>query len=155
VSYANIHAMMNGLKSYVQAQLPARLTQVETEIGTTITDLVDHVLGYREALSSDRYPVAFFVASSATPEDSAQHGEWFALEADIVIAYRHSTPAGLETALLGYADAVRNLVGADESLGGLCDVAEITYIDWYHGAPGAKDIGVVVVSIAMRIELRT
>lgn len=155
MSYANIHAMMSGLKTYVQAQLPARLALVETELGTTITDLADHVLGYREALSSDRYPIAFFVASSATPEDSAQHGQWLVLEADIVIAYRHSQPAALETALLGYSDALRNLVGADESLGGLCDVAAITYIDWYHGAPGAKDIGVVVVSISMRSELRT
>lgn len=71
------------------------------------------------------------------------------------MAYKHSVPATLEKALLGYADALVNLVGENEDLGGICDVSEITYVDFYHGAPGAKDIGVVVVTIIMRSELRT
>jgi len=155
VSYGNIYAHMAGLKSYVEANLPARLSQVEAEIGATVADIADHVLGYRDTLTASHYPCAFYVASSGTPEESAQHGEWFALDADILIAYRASTPEALETALLAYSDALRNLVGEDESLGGLCDVAQITYIDWYHGAAMEKDKGVVVVSITMRTELRT
>lgn len=155
MSRANVYALMSGLKSFVAANLPRYLGEVGTEIGVRIAEPADHVLGYRETLASERYPVLCYVAADANPEPSGQGAQWLPLSADIVAAYKHSVPATLEKALLGYADALVNLVGENESLGGACELAEIQYLDFYHGAPGAKDIGVVVVTVIMRSELRT
>jgi hypothetical protein len=155
VSKANMYALMVGLKTFIAANLPTYLRLVEAEIGIAITDPADHVMGYREALSADRYPTAFYIAADASPEPSGQGSQWLPLSADLIVAYRHSTPATLEKALLGYADALLDLVGDNVDLGGICDVSQITYIDFFHGAPGAKDIGVVVASITMRSEIRT
>jgi len=155
MSSANLYAHMSGLKDYVAAQLPTYLRAVESEIGITIADPAEHMLGYREVLSADRYPLVCYVASDFTPEPSGQGSQWLVARADVVVAYKHSVPATLEKVLLGYSDALINLVGEHEDLGGICDVAVIEYGDLYHGAPGSKDIGMVLVTVTMRSELRT
>jgi hypothetical protein len=155
VSAANIYAMVNGLKSFITANLPTYLRAVEAEIGITIADPAEHVLGYRETFASAHYPCAFYVFADATPDASSQQGQWITATVDVVIAYKHSKPETLEKAIIGISDAMVNLIGENEGLGGICDVAEITYLDAYHGAPLSKDIAAVLVTVAMRTEART
>lgn len=155
MSYGNLHALVSGFATYFEAQFPTYLAQVGTEIGVTITAPADYVLGYRDVLASDRYPLACLVADAASPEDSGTHGIWLQPKVDIVVAFKHSQPAVLEAQILGCADAIINLIGADESLGGLCDGSSVEYVDMFHGAPGSKDIAVVVVTVDISKEIRT
>lgn len=155
MSYGNAYSRIKGLCDYFETNLPTHIGYVEAEIGVTIPDPADYVLGYRDVLSSERYPLFCCSSDSAIVEDSGQHGIWLTIKVDLVVGFKHSQPAVLEAQLMGCGDAILNLVESDESLGGLVNEAAVEMLDWYHGAPGSKDLGVVVATVSMLSEIRT
>jgi hypothetical protein len=61
----------------------------------------------------------------------------------------------LERDLLLYADAILDMLGDDESLGGACQYSEITQIQFFHGALEGMNQAVVVFTIDVDSEIFT
>lgn len=154
---ANLYDMTVGLKTFVTAGIPAKLRLIELELadGVALPDPKLHVLGYRDLFTSTDYPLLCYIAASMTAEDGAMHGEWLNLNVSVLASFVHAKPEVLEKIILRYADAFMNLIGSDESIGGVCHTSRLTDIDWGHPGGDDKSHGVIALNVFMQKEIVT
>lgn len=157
MSKRNIYDMILGVKTHFVNMFPGHLRIIETDVGggLRLTDPAEYAIGYRDPYTSAHYPLFCFIATDVSSEASANHAENLQPSIDILLAINNSKPDELEENLLLYADAIRNLIGDDESLGGTCQYSEITGIRLFHGALEAKNQAVVIVTISIYSEIVT
>ncbi len=154
---ANIYNMVNGLKSYIQADLPAQLRLIEAEIGggLTLPDPVDYVLGYRDPFNAREYPLVEVVGTDIMAEPGGiTAATWRQPEVDVILAFKHSDPEKLEMWLLLYADAMFNLLDTDAGFHAICDTSQTVTGKLFHGAPGDQSVAIFMITVGMNKEFQ-
>lgn len=152
----DIEVVTEGLKDYLEANLGTYLINIETDAADGIElGTPTYELGYKDIFGRNRYPAVLVVLDYVEQEESGAGSAWLSAHADVVIAVTASSPDVLSKKLMRYMDAVYQLIGENESLGGLCLVSSFEGSDFLYGAPGAKDFGVVTISIKMTNDILT
>ena len=158
LNLATHYEMVAGLKAYFTTNLASYLAAAVAKIGGGLAcpPPAAHVLGYRDLGNSHVFPIACYVAAASPPTvTEAMRAVRVTVEVDIGIAIVHAKPDVLEQQLLAYADAVENLVGENESLGGLVDFAARGAMDYGHGALGDKSAATLVVTVILEKQIIT
>jgi len=158
INQAPINDMVLGLAAFLKAQLPSYITAVQTAAGdgkVIPPPAGDPLVGYRDYSNAPAYPFVCVVLASGLVDPQAGGAQWVDATVDIGVALVASEPTLLEKLLLRYLDALINLVGENEGIGGVCDMSQVTGFDCGHGALGEKSAGTVVVTVTMRKEIQT
>lgn len=147
-----------GFKTYTTSHLDTYLTAIET--GTTgdtvqLPDLAIRSYGYRDVLAQKEYPAGSFVVTAVRLEPGASQTDLMTVSASLIMGVTDNDPEVLAKKLDRYPDAVRAMIAADETLGGLCLIARVNDIELYPAAQGAKDIAVAVVNVDLVAEVVT
>jgi hypothetical protein len=152
----DIELMADGLKDYLETNLGTYLTAIETDAADGISlGTPTYELGYKDIFGRNKYPAVLVVLDYVSQEESGAGSAWLLANIDVVVAVTASSPDVLSKKLMRYMDAVYQLIGENESLGGLCLVSSFEGSDFLYGAPGAKDFGVVTISIKLTNDILT
>ena len=152
----DVELMTEGLKVFLEDNLGTYLTAIETAAADSI-DLgtPTYELGYKDIFGRNKYPAVLIVLDFVEQEESGAGSAWLSAHIDIVVAVTASSPDVLSKKLMRYMDAVYQLLGESEDLGGVCLLSGFEGSDFLYGAPGAKDFGVVTISIKITNDILT
>lgn len=141
-----------GFASYAETNLPTYLEEINTAKadGIELSDFEEYTPGWKTVFGRTRYPVMLFAPDLAEIELSANRAEYIYFPIDVFQGVKHSKPNTLIRLQLRYADAFRNLMMADRTLGGLVEFSEIESVDPYFGEEG---LGVNVIRARLTIEV--
>lgn len=152
---ANLYAMAVGVKAYMTANLPAQLRLIEAELadGVKLPNPATHSLGIADLLANTAARPLVCYVLTVVEHDPQIMAEWRTVSLDILVDLVNSQADSLELVLLRYADAVSNLIAADRSIGGACNLSWIS--DMKLGHPGGDDKGkaVLITTVQMQQEV--
>jgi hypothetical protein len=158
LTLATHYEIITGFKTWCDTNLPIYLAAVVAHIGAGFICPApkESVLGYRDLHTATQYPFVCYVAASApVVEPSGMRLENITIEVDTGIMIIHSKPDELEKQLLAYADAWENMIGENESIGGLVYFARRGAMDYGHGALGDKSAATLVVTTILEKDITT
>lgn len=141
-------------KATVVADTPAILTTIVSEAGDSIPlpNFRIHELGYSNVLQRTKYPVIAFSPADADIDTAGQNAMRTYFDILVMIACTDSDPEKLVLKQMRYAEAIRETVQRNSTLGDVAGYAWISKIDYFPAAPGQKKIAVAVLTLSTDTE---
>lgn len=105
-----------------------------------IENIKVHVVGDLEVLKQPRYPIALYYPTEITVEALDLGDDEIRMEVYLAIVLRGASDDKLTTKALRYSDCLRQLVNDDHTLGGACDYARVSRVNYYASEPGTENL---------------
>jgi len=113
-----------------------------------------YAFGGRDWFSRMKYPALFLTVDYARQETESMLGEELRVALDLVLVQTAAKPETLQAQILGYTDAMLELIRDDHTLGGACQIGEFVASDLYAGAADGPDLAIAMMSILLRKEIQ-
>ena len=105
-----------------------------------IDDIKVHIVGDLEVLKQSRYPMAFYYPTEINIEPLDLGHDEIRMDVYLAIILRGASDDKLTTKALRYSDSLRQLVNDDHTLGGACDFARVSRVNYYASEPGTENL---------------
>ena len=157
MSATPIEDMVVGLYDYIVANMETYLNAIEVEKADDVTlpDFLSRDYGFRDIFSMKRYPAILLAPAMVEPEASANSAENYYVDVDILMAIADNDLTRLAKKQMRYADAFMSMIYADESIDGVCLLADIGAVDFYAAPPGQANVCATVITVRMFQEVIT
>ena len=157
MSATPIEDMVVGLYDYIVANMETYLNAIEVEKADDVTlpDFLSRDYGFRDIFSMKRYPAILLAPVGVDPEASANNAENYYVDALAIMGLADNDITKLSKKQMRYADAFMRMVYADESIGGVCLLADIQAVDFYPAPPGQLSMCAIWILLRMFQEVIT
>lgn len=131
------------IQDFVEDEFSSYLQAMDTLKGSayfSMDDIKEHVVGDLDALKRNRYPMAFYypMEISITPLDLSE--DEITMQVFIAIVIKGASDDKLTTKALRYSDCLRALVNDDHTMGGACDYARVSKVNYFASEPGGENL---------------
>ena len=139
------------VKDYVEGNFSSYIEAMQElkSDSAGLTDIKVHVIGDLEALKQTRYPMAFYYPTEITVEPLDLGDDEIRVELYVAIILKGADGDKLTMKALRYSECLRQLVNADHTLGGACDYARVSRVNYYASEPGAENLMEIESTLSM------
>jgi hypothetical protein len=130
------------VKSFVEDNFSAYLEAMDAlkGDGLALDDIKVHVVGDLEALKQTRYPMAFYYPMEINVEQLDLGNDEIQMQMYVSIVLKGADGDKVTTKALRYSDCLREMVNDDHTLGGACDYARVSKVNYYASEPGTENL---------------
>lgn len=114
---------------------------------------LNYAFGVADWFSRMKYPVLFATLDYVRQVTESQQGEMLEIALNLVVVHTGSKPDTLETQMIGYTDALLELLRDDHTFGGACEIGEFALSDLYAGAQDSRELAIAIMTILLRKEI--
>jgi hypothetical protein len=108
--------------------------------GIDLPDLKEHIVGDMDALKKSRYPMAFYYPMEINVEPLDMGSDEIRMQVYVAILLKGADGDKLTTKALRYSDCLREMVNDDHTLGGACDYARVSKVNYFSSEPGGENL---------------
>jgi len=139
---SHIEDALYAIRDYVEGGFSTYLEAMDAlkDDGLALDDIKAHVVGDMEALKQSRHPMAFYYPTEITVEPLDLGEDEIRMELYLAIVLKGADGDKLTMKALRYSECLRQLVNADHTLGGACDYARVSRVNYYASEPGAENL---------------
>lgn len=122
--------------------------------GAASLPLPVYAIGAADWFSRMKYPAMFLTLDYVRQNTESMLGEEIEAVLDLVLVHTAAKPTTLETQMMGYIDAMLELLRDDHTFGGACQIGEFMASDMYAAAQDGRDLAIAMISIRLRREVQ-
>jgi hypothetical protein len=151
MTYSDLAQTLDDLAAWIMATFPTYLARANS--GASGRSAPALKKAERKAFIPDTgpYPYCMVNLDRATPERWGQNAQMITAEVSVNFCLSEPSPDLLDEALYRYIDALADMIGANISLGGLVDQAELLSIE--KDTLPADGKGFVIATLSTRTEV--
>jgi hypothetical protein len=131
------------IKDYVEGNFSSYLEAMDTLKGSaeySMDDIKEHIIGDLEALKNNRYPMAFYYPMEISVEALDLGEDEIKMQLYFSISLKGADGDKLTIKALRYSDCFREMVNGDHTLGGACDYARVSKVNYFSAEPGSGNL---------------
>jgi hypothetical protein len=133
-----LYAIKDHVEGNFSTYLEAMLTLKSDNLD--LPDIKVHIVGDLDALKQTRYPMAFYYPMEITVEPLDIEEDEIKMQVYVALILKGSDGDALTTKALRYSDCLREMVNDDHTLGGACDYARVSKVNYFSSEPGGENL---------------
>jgi len=141
-------AILEAARAYLQANLPAYVDAVAAEVGESLPDYREYLIGPYDPFTHGKQPFLTIVSDRGMREAAYRVA---GVRVDILTTHVDRDPAALENHKLWYTDALLNLLDEHHRLGNNLELARFEEPSYYSAPAGQQSMAMTVTKAVLKM----